>query len=476
MSIKNRLVSIFGIDALEFINHSKNYITADLFSTGLSFLSIPIITRLLPPEEYGIVSIFTSIILIFTVLFGLNTPGSVNRYYYEAKNDVKSFLISNLLFLLIFSIFSILIITLFFQNLLVSFFQVNYNIIFIGFIISVISAIIALYMAYLQAQKNSKIQATLSVLRNSLTLALAIILIIILNQNKYMGRLYAQLIITIVFGIYILVKLLKIDKYTFDWAHIRYSLIFGLPLMVHSLSGYILSSFDRVVISQLSGLKATGIYSFAYNVAILMSVIVMGMNKSWTPIFYEKYEKGEHDSLRALLVKYSNYTYLFAVVLILFSKELAMIMANKNYQMGLSIIPLIVLSYVFVFLYSIYGLFAFLKKKTILVSMNTLLAGFLNVGLNYWLIPIYGYMVAALTTLVSYIMLFVLHYINTKYILKENLFNVFSLLKNIYLVFLALLIFYMVEYKIEYYILGITIKVICVTIIAFILLKNKTKS
>jgi O-antigen/teichoic acid export membrane protein len=66
--------------------------------------------------------------------------------------------------------------------------------------------------------------------------------------------------------------------------------------------------------------------------------------------------------------------------------------------------------------------------------LNTFIAGFTNIGLNYWLIPILGYTAAAYTTFASYILLFVLHYSNARFVLKEDVISLRKLIPNFVLV------------------------------------------
>jgi O-antigen/teichoic acid export membrane protein len=322
-------------------------------------------------------------------------------------------------------------------------------------IVSFFTSIVGIYLGYLQASKNSKQYSLISALKYSLITFLSMGLIILFNTDKYLGRIYAPIIISIIFAVYSFYKLSLLKPLNFDFQKIKYALKLGIPLLPHVLSGFILASFDRLIINQLNGPTDAGIYSFAYNVAIIMSVIVMGMNKSWTPMFLEKIKTNEDKKLEGILSKYALYIYLAAALLILFAKEMSLLMANINYQSGLSIVPIIIISYVFVFIYSIYALYAFAAKKTILISINTLFAGSLNIALNYLLIPKYGYKAAALATLVSYIVLFALHYINAKFVLKLNVFSISKVLKNIYLVFLSYFVFLVTEYYLSNYLLGL---------------------
>ena len=108
--IKNGLQQILGNESYGFLSHSKNYISAQLFTQGLSIITIPIFTRLLLPEDYGVLAILSSFIAIFSIFYGLSVQGSIVRYYYEGSNDFNKFLGSILAMIVIWgSLFTLLL-------------------------------------------------------------------------------------------------------------------------------------------------------------------------------------------------------------------------------------------------------------------------------------------------------------------------------------------------------------------------------
>ena len=197
--------------------------------------------------------------------------------------------------------------------------------------------------------------------------------------------------------------------------HIFYSLSFGVPIVFHLLSQNILSTFDQVIINQLMGESQAGIYSLGYKVGMILSVFIVAILKAWTPVLYEKINEKKYKEIDVLASKYCLAVSLVALVLILFSKEIVMILATEDYFQIIPVIPVIVIGYLFFFYYSMYVGYAFYYKKTKLISVFTIIAGVANIALNYWLIPLYGYQVAAWTTLLSYLILFTLHYTNSRF-------------------------------------------------------------
>jgi O-antigen/teichoic acid export membrane protein len=165
-----------------------------------------------------------------------------------------------------------------------------------------------------------------------------------------------------------------------------------------------------------------------------------------------------------MAIQYSKYIFLSAIILILFSKEIVMILADESYYRALDLVPIIILSYIFVFLYTLFGNYSFYRKKTGLISIATLLAGLINIGLNYWLIPEFGYIAAAYTTLVSYILLFLFHYFNAKFIVGGTVIKLNKILMDfsvvLFFAFLYLLLFNFISSFIILFTLKILISII----------------
>ena len=419
-NIKNKIKKIVGIENVEFLNHTKNYFSADLFLVGINFISIPIFTRFLSPAEYGLIAVFTALISIAKVVMGLNLHAGIKRYYFDRTESFPQALGTNIVFSFMLALVILLSLVLN-TKMIASVLNIDEQLFSCVILVSFLTIPFQILLNYYQAIKDSKINSTLSIIRSVSIVSLAIVFIILFKEDKYMGRVYSELLVSSVMFLYSSYFLYKLANFSsLAWKYLKYTLYFSVPLIPHTISGFVLSYFDRIVIQQLSNSTDSGLYSFAYNVGMLMNILVMASSKSWNPIFLEEMKKSNLKKINNIAFAYSNYIYFAAIGLILFSKELVMILADQKYYVSLGIIPIIVVSYVFVFLYTLYFQYAFHRRKTSLISINTFLAGAFNIALNYWLIPIYGYVAAAYNTLFSFALLFVLHYCNARFILKEK--------------------------------------------------------
>ncbi|CAN0069562.1 unnamed protein product, partial [Chrysoparadoxa australica] len=281
-------------------------------------------------------------------------------------------------------------------------------------------AIYNYYLSYLQASKQSHFVSKLTIVFSLCGTLFTVLFMLLLENERYYAKAYSHIISV---GILVIVTFWFLSsnyKLILQIKYIKYGLSFGIPIVVHDLSQIILSSFDQIIINQIVGEVETGLYSVAYKIGIIISVISLGFLKSYTPIFYAKLNEAKHDDINNLAVKYSYIVMFVAILLIVFSNELLILLTNKNYYSVHSLISIVVLSYYFHFIYTIYVNYLFYYKATKRIAYITLLVGVFNIVLNYVFIPKFGYEAAAWTTLISYILMVIAHYINVRSLVNPN--------------------------------------------------------
>lgn len=455
-------------DELDLFSNAGNYLAGDVISRGIIFLTIPVYTRILSPDGIGVLAVFQSIVYMVSIFFSCGTPGAVTRYYYEDRKDFASFLGNNFIFALFFSlIFSIVI--LLFRRYVADFFRIGTNLFLYICFISITLVGFNIYKSYLQATKQSRKYSILSIGKEAGVFILSIPLILLLDSDKYMGKIFSQSLVVPLLFIFVIYSIAGTAKISFKKQHLKYVFVFGLPVVLHLLSHYLLTSFDQIIINQLLGKTETGLYFVAYKIGLIQNIVNLAIIKAWTPIFYEKLNQGLQKDITGLAQKYALVIFTFAAFLILFSREIITFVTDVKFHSAAPIIPIIILSYLFVFIYTIYVNYIFYHKKTYLISIATLLSGGINIGLNYLLIPKYGYFAAAVTTLISYFILFVFHYVNVRFILKiQNIVPLRQIFKFIIIPLSALAVFalnWIVDISFVYF---VALKIITLTFIVFI--------
>ncbi len=459
---------------IDFFLNAKNYLFAELIIKSVGLLTLPILTQLLEPSDYGSLKIYESAVSFFVPLSGLALPVAIKRYFYDKTDDYKIYAGTNINFIIIYNTVLFVIVFLC-RDLIADFIRLKSFVVILAFIMAFLMIFVKIYFDFLEANKFSKQFSISKIIRGILITIFSLLWIYLLKENKYTGRIYSDILITGTFVIFIILFIKKnIYSFSFKIEQLKSALKFSLPIIPGILSAFALTYFDAIIINQIEGSHKTGLYSMAYQIGMIIHMINISSISAYQPIFYEALWKNNIDSLKLIMSNYSKFIYFCASGLILFSYEIGIVLSSESYHEGLFIIPVIVLSYTMLFLYTIYLNYIYYARKTIFSSLAVVATIGINIILNYWLIPIYGYTVAAFTTLFAYSIQFLFFWILALIITKDKktILPIKIIIRYIFVVFLALAIFYGVFYFSDNFILGIIIKISAMLIIIYLLFKK----
>ncbi|GKX30440.1 polysaccharide biosynthesis protein [Vallitalea longa] len=203
---------------------------------------------------------------------------------------------------------------------------------------------------------------------------------------------------------------------------LKVMLRYGFPLIGLSLTMFVLNISDRYVIIYFCGSDVNGIYTANYSLAsAVYTMMMMGIMRAVYPNLLDSWGKKDINRTKDILSSGVRYYLLICVPatvgLVVLSEPISRLCLSGEYQMGYSIIALTSIGMLF------FGLSEYCNKaweltintKTIL--RNSLISGIINLVLNIILIPAYGYKIAAITTMLSFIIYFILCYTGAKKIL-----------------------------------------------------------
>lgn len=443
------------------------YTVCNFIVKGLSFLTMPIFTRIMSSSDIGLFSNITSWFNILSIITTFEIYSSVSLARFDYKEDLDSY-VSSSLFLssIITSIFYILVLIFhsFFENLfMIDFFTLN-----LMFIYLLVYSSIQMFQIKNQIKYNYIPIVVVSLSNAILSTVISIIFVLTFN-NKLEGRIVGYFIPLIIIATIVYIILMVKGK-SISKKYWKYALKISFPLIWHLLAGYILSSSDRIMITRLISSDANALYSVAYTISMMVSILWSSMNNAWSPWAYDKMNKEDYESLKN---KSKPYTILFLIVVYLFmliTPELLLLMGGKYYLQAKYVMPPVMIGYVFQFVYSLYVNIEFYHKKQKNIAIGTVIAAIANLILNFIFIPKLGYIAAAYTTLVGYILLYIIHFtlvkkLNCTWWYDTNFFIKVLLLSVIAIpIFCVLYKFTLLRYSI--------IMILFITLMIFII-KNK---
>ncbi len=335
------------------------------------------------------------------IVSGLDFNAGIGRAAIDFEEDYPKYLSSVLSLSVGFFLGGLLVISVFSQTIS-GWVGLSPDLIILAFIAGYGSFVFGFYNYHLLFQQKYKQKSLLHVVKAISEVVLAIIMILLIDKAKYYGRIYSSLMISLVFMVICFIIIFRKSKKIYFAKAWWYAIKIGIPLVPHDLSGVILAQFDRMAIQTLVGATETGLYSFSYNIGMIPLIFLGALNSAWVPWFYKQLLAGRNDKIRKAVKIYSLSFLVITLGIMSLGPELALIMAPSNYHSGVKLVPVVVLSYFFQFLYTVYVNFAFYMKKTLAISIGTIIAGGLNIILNLTMIPVFGYEIAAWTTVISY--------------------------------------------------------------------------
>lgn len=440
MTIKDDKMGIKSLLNNKVVKAGSWYTITEFFIKGIAFLTIPIFSRLLTPADYGIVSLYMTWVGIFTILISLNLNTSIVKAKYDFEEDFNTF-VSSMIFLSMLIFLGYLIIFRIFNDTFLNITGLSTKLFYFMVFQAYFSFIRTSMIVKLRVEYNYKLVSIVSILISVLGVLFSLYLITGIFENKaYLGNIIGNGVLIYISGIIFLAMLIIPGRHKL-WKpeYWKYALLISTPMILHSLSSIVNAQFDRIVISRYIGETATGLYSFAYNVGMIILVLTHALDQAWSPWVYEKMKKKEYKTIKSNAAIYRNFFSVAYAGLLYFSPEIIKIMAPKNYWEALGIIPFIFSGYYLIYMYTFEVKTEFFFGKTTFISLGSLVSAIINIVLNIIFVPKYGYFAAAITTTTSYLFLFIFHYFTTSVILKKRVYGIrFHLMSITHMVVITL--------------------------------------
>ncbi len=270
-------------------------------------------------------------------------------------------------------------------------------------------------ISWLRAEKRAVLYSVLSIANLLLVLGTNIVLVGMLNLGVN-GALLAKgagFAITVVCTLPIMFLLIARGRsLRLRLDIVRNLLSFGVPTVFSDIAAWILQLSDRYLLSIFGSLAQTASYSVAYVLGgVLSPVILSPFGLAWVPIMYTIAKRKDAARLFQLVFRWFCIVSLFATfALSLLSTIVLETLFPPAYQSAALVIPIIAVSTMLIGINYIFMTGVYIRRKTIYSVVFTSIAAGTNLLLNIFLIPRFGMMGAAVSTLLAYILLVLVSY------------------------------------------------------------------
>ena len=374
---------------------------------GIGFFLLPLYTAFLTPADYGIQAVVTSISSFLSMLLALDIDSAARRFYFkynEDKEKAKSMYGTAAVVIIINSFFFgglfILLHNLVLTPILgeVSF----YPYVFLGLLYVLVNPLYLLYQSYLQTIQDGATYGINAFLYILVQVGLNIVLLVVFKLGV-LAILYSQLIVAVIFFIYVAIRFLPTLKLGIDRVFLKEALRYSLPIIPHTLANWSNDTLDKLFVNKIRSAADTGIFGLAQQYSSVVGIASNAINQAYLPWFIKKSDNREFAVISSVSYASSLLVCLFASFFALFSKEILSIMiSNPQYGDVYLLVPYIVFAYVFKSLYYYYVDVLYLKDTKIIFTI-TWTTVFFSIVANLALIPLFGIIGAAMACMLTFI-------------------------------------------------------------------------
>ena len=393
------------------------YALASLVSPLISLILAPFLTRNLPHTAYGALAVLNTAIALLTGVTQLGLNSAFFRSYnydYESQKD-RLDVLSTVVVLLSLTSFcmsvSMILNASWFSTLLFNNASFS-DAVKVAALVVLLQNLAVPGFSWMRAENRALYFSLLSIANLLISLGANIVLVGMLHMG-IVGSLmatgvgYALVIICTLPVILVRAGL----SLRFDIA--RGLLSFGVPNIFAIVSVWVLQLSDRFLLGRIGSLAQTASYSVAYTLGSVVSVVVLSpFTLAWPSTLFNIAKKDNAQHIFKLVFRWYSIVLFFAAFALTLVGTISLyLFFPPVYREAVSVIPIIVVSTVFFSVYTFFTTGQSIKRKTWFNSIFTTLAALANLGFNLVLIPLYGAMGSALSTLLAYILLALITYL-----------------------------------------------------------------
>jgi O-antigen/teichoic acid export membrane protein len=210
-----------------------------------------------------------------------------------------------------------------------------------------------------------------------------------------------------------------IDRKLLEWQFIHKLLIYSIPLIPNAFAWWINNASSRYFILYFIGVSANGLYAVANKIPSLLSVLNSIFFQSWQMSAVEEYSSENREAFYSNVFRmYLEMLFLATAAILFIVKPMMSLVVSKQFYVSWKLVPFLLLTVVYSSVSGFLGTNYIAAKKTTGIFVTTVLGAVLNIMFNMIFIPQMGINGAGLSSMLSFLVIFVIRYFDTKKITR----------------------------------------------------------
>lgn len=389
-------------------SHTAIYGLAPQLPKIVGIFILPITTKYLTKNDFGIYTVITAIVAAVSIFSSLGLNVVLGNMFIKSPNHYKWGWKQIYGFLTLWNIpYCIILGLIIYLNIPPSAHKNSWEIILSNVAPVVLFGATSILGTTYYIYKQKPLQIALrSMFAGLITMGLNLVFIAYYKLG-YLGWFYSgaigQFLFQLSYWIPLNLKLGLSPIFKFKWRFIKQNLKISLPTVPHYYGGYLINSSDKVVMNKVGiSIGDTGLYGAAGQVANPVQLAGVAAGQAINPILYQSYKDKKERNAR-------NFIFLLQIILLtgtfllsIWIKEVfTFLIKNKELHAAYPSALILIMGYSYRAMYYGANNRLFYYEKTKVLLKITFVAGITNLLLNIIFIPIWGYQVAAYTTFIA---------------------------------------------------------------------------
>ena len=390
--------------------HSAVYGIGGLVSRILATILLPLYTHYLHPGAFGEVEIITAATAVLAIVLQMGIASAFFRFYFDAKEPAAKLTVVRTSFWFTMGAATIgLVLGIAFAS------QISHLLGLGDQPWLVCAGAVGLWAqtnyqqltALFRVEERSTSYAIASVANVLLTVAAMVLFVAVFHWGSVglvVGNFTGTLLVYVVLVAYRNEQL----GLEFDRTLLRRMQKFGMPLVPSALALWLINFIDREFISWYNGNAEVGVYSAAVKIASVITFVLIAFRTAWPAFAFsiedDREARRAYSFVLTYLLAFASWAALALGALAPWWTDL---LTAPQYQRAEKAIALLAFSGVVYAGFTVLAIGSGRARRTQLNWIVTGAGAAVNVGLNFWLIPRYGMVGAAISTLVAYVVLFI---------------------------------------------------------------------
>lgn len=386
------------------------YVISNFFVKGIAFITTPIFARLMSEADYGEFSNFASWQSTLFVITGAELYSTLNRAYYDFTEDYDKYASSitflgfgiNLICYVVF-----LLCGRFIYNIV----AIPPAFVHILFLNMLLLSGKEIFLAREKTLYRYKSVAAVSAVYLVVPTIIAVLSVILSSESQRLAaRIYGFYVPAAFVALYCTLDVIRKGR-AVKWKYCKYALTLSLPLLVHYLTAYLLSSSNTIVTKSILGAEAAAIVSITTSALHILTILLQAVSGAVTTWLMDNLEQKKYAELRKSLLIYTICVCLVAVGVILFGPEVIWILGGTKYAQAVTLLPGMIAAITIQSITTVFTIILTYKKRVVGAAVCTAVVAGISIVAKILLLPHYGIEVLPWINIVAYGILFICDYL-----------------------------------------------------------------